>query len=65
MSRIFPEDVLPLKSPQEIWGWFEEVDYPGPDTPWDEYPPVGPYTSEDLEFLITSQLNEDRGEWTD
>ena len=48
--RIYPED-------EEVWG-YEDVDYPGPDAPWDEYPEVGQYTSEDLEFLDRARASE-------
>ena len=51
--RIYPED-------EEVWGYEDEddTDYPGPDAPWDEYPEVGPYTSEDLEFLDRARASE-------
>ena len=49
--RIYPED-------EEVWGYEDDTDYPGPDAPWDEYPEVGQYTSEDLEFLDRARASE-------
>ena len=53
--RIYPEDDAPMA--HVVWG-YEDVNYPGPDAPWDEYPEVGPYTSEDLEFLDRARASE-------
>ena len=53
--RIYPEDDAPMT--HVVWG-YEDVDYPGPDAPWDEYPEVGQYTSEDLEFLDRARASE-------
>ena len=53
--RIYPEDGVPTT--HVVWG-YEDVDYPGPDAPWDEYPEVGQYTSEDLEFLDRARASE-------
>ena len=53
--RIYPEDDAPMT--RVVWG-YEDDDYPGPDAPWDEYPEVGQYTSEDLEFLDRVRASE-------
>ena len=54
--RIYPEDDAPTT--HVVWGYEDDTDYPGPDAPWDEYPEVGPYTSEDLEFLDRARASE-------
>lgn len=65
MFKIYTEDFEVAKL-GPFWDYDDEdIDYPGPDAPWDAYPPVGQYTSEDLEFLIGTQLQEELGEWID
>ena len=54
--RIYPEDDAPMT--HVGWGYEDDTDYPGPDAPWDEYPEVGQYTSEDLEFLDRVRASE-------
>ena len=54
--RIYPEDGVPTT--HVVGGYEDYPDYPGPDAPWDEYPEVGPYTSEDLEFLDRARASE-------
>ena len=54
--RIYPEDDAPMT--HVVWGYEDDTDYPGPDAPWDEYPDVGQYTSEDLEFLDRARASE-------
>ena len=54
--RIYPEDGVPAT--RVVWGYEDDTDYPGPDAPWDEYPEVGQYTSEDLEFLDRARASE-------
>ena len=54
--RIYPEDDAPMT--HVVRGYEDDTDYPGPDAPWDEYPEVGQYTSEDLEFLDRARASE-------
>lgn len=57
MSKIYTEDFEVVKL-GPFGGYEDDTDYPGPDAPWDEYPEVGPYTSEDLEFLDRARASE-------
>jgi len=44
--------------------WWDHYGFYSPEDPEDGFEPVGPYTSEDLAFLMDARIKEDADLWT-